>query len=88
MGDKTKTAVWPWITEGLACHRKCALVLALAKPGEAREGLKQRSHLINFLHQRIPSCLSKDAVLVSRAQNDEDLDQGSGTNESRTEKEK
>ena len=50
MGDKTKTAVWPWITEGLACHRKCALVLAVAKPGEAPEGLKQRSHLINFLH--------------------------------------
>lgn len=32
MGDKTRTAVWPWITEGLACHGKCALVLAMAEP--------------------------------------------------------
>lgn len=32
MGDKTGKAVWPRITEGLACHRKCALVLAMAEP--------------------------------------------------------
>lgn len=32
MGDKTKKAVWPQITQGLARHRKCALVLAVAEP--------------------------------------------------------
>lgn len=50
MGDKTRKAVWPRITEGLACHRQCALLLLWRSPGEAWEGLKQRSHLINFPH--------------------------------------
>lgn len=74
MGDKTRKAVWPSDYTGSCtpqevCTGSCC--------GRALGSLNMhgRSHLINLSALGEFSCLlNEDAVIVNRAQNDEDLD--------------